>query len=133
MDFFNRFADRIIWRRHLPEFHRRYLLRTNLSAEDPAKLWQFYKLVEIEAPLKNLKDDLQLRPIHHRLNSASRRRPARPTQATGPRPHPEGRAPAIQMLDVHPATHGRALILSRYTELNADQKLLLKQLKHSTS
>ena len=37
---------------------------------------------------------------------------------------------AIQMLDVHfPTTDGRALILSRYTELNTDQKLLLKRLK----
>jgi len=37
---------------------------------------------------------------------------------------------AIQMLDVHfPTTDGRTLILSRYTELNADQKLLEKQLK----
>jgi hypothetical protein len=37
---------------------------------------------------------------------------------------------AVQMLDVHfPTTDGRMLILSRYTELNADQKLLLKQLK----
>ena len=31
---------------------------------------------------------------------------------------------AIQMLDVHfPTTDGRTLILSRYTELNADQKI----------
>jgi len=37
---------------------------------------------------------------------------------------------AIQMLDVHfPTTDGRTLILSRYTELNAEQKLLVKQLK----
>jgi hypothetical protein len=37
---------------------------------------------------------------------------------------------AVQMLDVHfPTTDGRPLILGRYTELNADQKLLLKQLK----
>jgi hypothetical protein len=37
---------------------------------------------------------------------------------------------AVQMLDVHfPTTDGRTLIFSRYTELNADQKLLLKQLK----
>ena len=36
---------------------------------------------------------------------------------------------AIQMLDVHfPTTDGRTLILSRYTEPNADQKLLLRQL-----
>jgi hypothetical protein len=37
---------------------------------------------------------------------------------------------AIQMLDVHfPTTDGRRLILSRYTELNADQKPLVKRLK----
>ena len=37
---------------------------------------------------------------------------------------------AIQMLDVHfPTTDGRTLILSRYTELNTDQKLVVKQLK----
>jgi hypothetical protein len=37
---------------------------------------------------------------------------------------------AVQMIDMHfPTTDGRMLILSRYTELNADQKLLLKQLK----
>jgi hypothetical protein len=37
---------------------------------------------------------------------------------------------AIQMLDVHfLTTDERTLILSRYTELNADQKLLVKQLK----
>jgi hypothetical protein len=37
---------------------------------------------------------------------------------------------AIQMLDVHfPTTDGRTLILSRYTELNVDQKLLVRQLK----
>ena len=36
---------------------------------------------------------------------------------------------AIQMLDVHfPTTDGRTLILSRYTEPNSDQKLLLRQL-----
>jgi hypothetical protein len=36
---------------------------------------------------------------------------------------------AIQMLDVHfPTTEGRTLILSRYIELNADQKLLVSQL-----
>jgi hypothetical protein len=34
------------------------------------------------------------------------------------------------MLDVHfPTTDGRTLILSRYTELNVDQKLLVRQLK----
>jgi hypothetical protein len=37
---------------------------------------------------------------------------------------------AIQMLDVHfPTTDGRTLILSRYTEPNAEQKILINQLK----
>jgi hypothetical protein len=36
---------------------------------------------------------------------------------------------SIQMLDVHfPTTDSRTLILSRYTELNPDQRLLLEQL-----
>jgi hypothetical protein len=36
---------------------------------------------------------------------------------------------AVQMLDVHfPTSDGRTLILSRYTELNADQKLLVNRL-----
>ena len=36
---------------------------------------------------------------------------------------------AVQMLDVHfPTTDRRTLILTRYTELNADQKLLVRQL-----
>jgi transposase len=46
----------------------RYLLRTNLCARDPQDLWRFYiQLTEVEAAFKNLKDDLQLRPIHHQL------------------------------------------------------------------
>jgi hypothetical protein len=37
---------------------------------------------------------------------------------------------AIQMLDVHlPTTDGRTIVLSRYTEPDADQALLLQQLK----
>ena len=37
---------------------------------------------------------------------------------------------AVQMLDVHfPTTDGRTLVMSRYTEFNAEQKLLVKQLK----
>ena len=37
---------------------------------------------------------------------------------------------AIQMMDVHlPTTDGRAIRMSRYTQPNGDQKLLLSQLK----
>ena len=44
----------------------RYLLRTNLTEADPAKLWQFYlQLVEVEAAFKTLKSDLAIRPVFH--------------------------------------------------------------------
>jgi transposase len=125
----------------------RYLLRTNLCDEDPAKLWKFYiQLVEIEAAFKNLKDDLQLRPIYHQLEHrieahifvafiayclhVTLRAKLKPL-APGLTPRAVlDKLAAIQMLDVHfPTTDGRKLILSRYTELNADQKLLVKRLK----
>jgi hypothetical protein len=42
---------------------------TNLTGKDPAELWRFYiQLVEIEAACKTMKDDLQLRLIHHQLD-----------------------------------------------------------------
>lgn len=44
----------------------RYLLRSNLTATDPAELWRSYlQLVEIEAAFKNLKSELAIRPIFH--------------------------------------------------------------------
>src|SRR5438128_8593855 len=44
----------------------RYLLRSNLTATDPAQLWQFYlQLVEVEAAFKDLKSELAVRPIYH--------------------------------------------------------------------
>src|SRR5258706_309418 len=125
----------------------RYLLRTNLCAREPAHLWQFYiQLVEVEAAFKNLKDDLQLRPIYHQLEHrieahifvAFLAYCLHVTLRAHLKPLAPGLTPtavldklaAIQMLDVHfPTTDGRTLILSRYTELNADQKLLVNQLK----
>jgi transposase len=125
----------------------RYLLRSNLCDEDPARLWKFYiQLVEIEAAFKNLKDDLQLRPIHHQLEHrieahifvAFLAYCLHVTLRAKLKPLAPGLTPravldkfaAIQMLDVHfPTTDGCTLILSRYTELNTDQKLLVKRLK----
>src|SRR6266481_1246220 len=44
----------------------RYLLRTNLTEDDPAKLWNLYLLlVRAEQAFKNLKGDLAIRPIFH--------------------------------------------------------------------
>jgi len=137
-------------RQKLREVRRRegrYLLRTNLSGREPAQLWQFYiQLVEIEAAFKNLKDDLQLRPIYHQLQQrieahifvAFMAYCLQVTLRARLRPVAGGLTPravldkfaAIQMLDVKfPTTDGRTLILSRYTEPDTDQKLLLQQLK----
>jgi Transposase DDE domain len=125
----------------------RYLLRTNLCGKDPAELWRFYiQLVEIEAVFKTMKDDLQLRPIYHQcepriaahifvaflayclhVTLRARLRPLAP--GLTPRAVLDKFA-AVQMLDVHfPTTDGRTLILSRYTELTTEQKMLVHQLK----
>jgi len=137
-------------RQKLREVRRRegrYLLRTNLSGQKPAQLWQFYlQLVEIEEAFKNLKDDLQLRPIYHQLQHrieahifvAFLSYCLYVTLKARLRPVADGLTPravldkfaTLQMLDVQfPTTDGRTLILSRYTEPNTDHKLLLEQLK----
>ncbi len=46
-----------------------YLLRSNLTQNDPARLWQYYiQLTEIEQAFKELKGDLAIRPIYHQLD-----------------------------------------------------------------
>jgi transposase len=124
----------------------RYLLRTNLCGHNPAELWQFYlQLTEVEAAFKNLKDDLQLRPIYHQLEHRieahifvafmayclhitlrARLKPLAPGLTSRA---VLDKLAGIQMLDVHfPTTDGCILILSRYTEPNSDQRLLLERL-----
>jgi hypothetical protein len=47
-----------------------YLLRSNLTAEDPATLWRYYlQLTEVEQAFKELKHDLAVRPIYHQLDN----------------------------------------------------------------
>jgi hypothetical protein len=124
----------------------RYLLRSNLTATDPAQLWEYYlHLVEIEAVFKTLKNELAGRPIYHQ-------RPDRieahvfvaflayclhVTLKAQLRPHAPGltvrqvldKFAAMQLLDVHfPTTDGRELIFTRHTEPDPDQQLLLAQL-----
>jgi transposase len=124
----------------------RYLLRSNLSPEDPSRLWQFYiQLTQVEAAFKDLKDDLSLRPIFHQLEHRieahifvaflayclhvslrARLRPLAP--GLTPRSLLEKFA-AMQMLDVHfPTTDGRELVFCRYTQPEKDHKMLLAQL-----
>jgi hypothetical protein len=48
----------------------RYLLRTNLTEEDPAELWEYYmQLTQVEEAFKNLKGDLALRPVYQKETS----------------------------------------------------------------
>jgi transposase len=124
----------------------RYLLRSNLSGEDPARLWQFYiQLTQVEAAFKDLKDDLSLRPIFHQLEQrieahifvaflayclhvSLRARLRALAPGLTPRSMLEKFA-AIQMLDVHfPTTDGRELVFCRYTQPEKDHKMLLAQL-----
>ena len=124
----------------------RYLLRSNLPAEDPARLWQHYvQLTEIEAVFRALKSDLAIRPIYHQKDSrieahifvsflayclyitlGQRLRTLAP--GLTPRAVLEKMA-AMQMVDVWvPTTDGRLLILPRYTQPEKDHQMLLHQL-----
>jgi len=123
-----------------------YLLRSNLVDEDPAKLWEHYiQLTEVEQAFKELKGDLSVRPIYHQTDNrieahifvaflayclqVTLKHMAR-QKAPGltPRSILEKFA-AMQMIDVHlPTTDGRYIILSRFTQPNKDQMLLLHKL-----
>src|ERR1700756_4337590 len=124
-----------------------YLLRSNLTGGDPAKLWAFYlQLVEIEQAFKELKGDLAIRPIYHQtdarieahifvaflaycLQVTLKQRLRALAPGLTPRSVLEKMA-AIQMVDMHlPTTDGRTVLLSRYTEPELDQLILLRQLK----
>jgi transposase len=125
----------------------RYLLRTNLTQSDPAKLWQFYlQLVEVEAAFKTLKGDLAIRPVFHQQE---RRIEAhlfiaflayclhvtlgQQLKALAPGLTPRAaleKFATVQMIDVYvPTTDGRELSLTRYTQPEPELKLLLDKLK----
>ncbi len=124
----------------------RYLLRSNLSAQGPEKLWQFYiQLTQVEAAFKDLKDDLSLRPIFHsseqRIEAhifvcflayclhVSLRACLRPLAPGLTARSLLEKFAAIQMLDVHfPTSDGRELVFCRYTQPEPDHKMILAQL-----
>ena len=125
----------------------RYLLRTNLTEHDPAKLWTYYlQLVAVEEAFKDLKGDLAIRPIFHKLEprieahifvaflayclhvTLHRRLHALAPGLT-PRSVLEKFA-AVQMIDMHvPTTDGRELVLTRYTQPERELTLILDKLK----
>jgi transposase len=124
-----------------------YLLRSNLVEQDPAQLWQYYiQLTEVEQAFKELKGNLAIRPIYHQLDNrieahifvaflAYCLQVTLKFQAHHTAPGLTPRAilekfASQQMVDVHlPTTDGRRFILSRYTQPDQDQRLLLHQLK----
>jgi len=124
----------------------RYLLRTNLSADDPELLWRCYmQLVFVEEAFRTLKGDLGLRPIYHHkpdrieahlfvaflaycLSITLRQRLKALAGGLMPRVVWEKLA-TIQLLDVSvPTTDGRELLLVRRTEPDRDTALLLLRL-----
>jgi transposase len=125
----------------------RYLLRTNMTEEDPGKAWKFYmQLNQVEEAFKNLKGDLSVRPIYHQLEHrieahifvsflaycvhVSLREKARRLAPGLTSRSVLEKFGTMQMLDVHfPTTDGRELVFERYTQPEADQKLLLEQLR----
>lgn len=125
----------------------RYLLRTNLTQIDPAKLWGLYlQLVSVEEAFKNLKGDLAIRPIFHQseqrieahilvsflaycLHTTLTERLRSLAPGLTARSALEKFA-AMQMIDVHlPTTDGRELILTRTTQPEPELQLLLDKLK----
>jgi transposase len=125
----------------------RYLLRTNLTESDPAKLWSLYlQLVAVEEAFKNLKGDLAVRPIFHQSEQRVEAHICVSFLAyclyvtLGHRLHSlaPGLTPrsvlekfaALQMIDVHlPTTDNREIILTRTTQPEPELKLLLDKLK----
>ncbi len=125
----------------------RYLLRSNMPERPPAQLWEFYlQLVAVEQAFKHLKGDLSLRPIYHKkeerieahifiaflaycLHVSLGRRLKDLAPGLTPRSVLE-KFGAMQMIDVHlPTTDGREVILTRYTQPEPDQRVLLEKLK----
>ena len=134
----------------LREVRRReghYLLRSYQCGENPQSLWECYiQLTQVEEAFKHLKGDLALRPIYHQkeqrieahifvaflaycLHVTLHRRLRDLAPGLTPRSVLE-KLSAMQMIDVHlPTTDGREVILTRYTQPEKDQELLLRQLK----
>jgi transposase len=124
-----------------------YLLRSNLTAEDPAVLWTRYiQLTNIEAAFRSLKSDLGLRPIHHRLerrveahifvaflayclqvtlkNSLRNQAPGLSPQAV------MEKLATIQMIDVWiPTRDNRWLVMPRHTQPSQEVQILLDKLR----
>jgi len=126
-----------------------YLLRSNLTGEDPAVLWTRYvQLTQIESVFRSLKSELGIRPIYHRLE---RRADAhiliaflayclQVTLKNRLMIHAPGLTPTavleklatIQMVEVWiPMVDGRWLVMPRHTQPDKDVQAVLDHLQIS--
>jgi transposase len=123
-----------------------YLLRSNLTSEDPAVLWTRYvQLTQIESVFRSLKSELGIRPIYHQLEHRADAHVliaflAYCLQITLKNRlliHAPGLTPAavfqklatIQMVEVWiPLLDGRWLIMPRHTQQDKDAQALLDHL-----
>lgn len=124
-----------------------YLLRSNLTAEDPAVLWSRYvQLTQIESVFRTLKSELGIRPIYHQLEHRADAHVLiaflayclQVTLKNRLMMHAPGLTPAavmakmatIQMVEVWiPMLDGRWLVLPRHTQPEKDVQAVLDHLR----
>lgn len=122
-----------------------YLLRSNLTGEDPAVLWTRYvQLTQIESVFRSLKSELGIRPIYHQLEHRADAHVLiaflayclQVTLKNRLMIHAPGLTPAavfeklatIQMVEVWiPMLDGRWLVLPRHTQPEKDVQAVLNQ------
>jgi transposase len=124
-----------------------YLLRSNLTGEDPAVLWTRYvQLTQIESVFRSLKSELSIRPIGHQLEHRADAHvliaflaySLQVTLKNRLMKHAPGLTPAavfeklatIQMVEVWiPMVDGRWLVMPRHTQPEPDVQALLNQIR----
>ena len=124
----------------------RYLLRSNLTEQDPAHVWEKYLLLtQVEQAFKELKGDMSVRPIYHQKEARIEAHIFVSflayclfvTLRNRLKPSADGLTSRsvfevfhqMQMVDVHlPTTDGRTILLQRYTEPSPEVQLLLDRL-----
>src|ERR1044071_162376 len=124
-----------------------YLLRSNLTGEDPAVLWTRYvQLTQIESVFRSLKSELGIRPIYHQLEHRADAHVfiaflaycLQVTLKNQLMMHAPGLTPlsvleklsTIQMVDVWiPMLDGRNLVLPRHTQPEPEVQALMDQVR----
>jgi transposase len=124
-----------------------YLLRSNLTGEDPAVLWKRYvQLTQIESVFRSLKSELSIRPIGHQLEHRADAHvliaflaySLQVTLKNRLTMHAPGLTPAavfeklatIQMVEVWiPMVDGRWLVMPRHTQPEPDVQAVLNQIR----